>query len=477
MAIYSLNVTSVGKSTHAPGTAGAHLSYIAREGAATHCEAVHMPADETAARTWMDGYEREARANARLLTKVRVALPRELDHAQNVVLARDFVATLTGGRIPSYLAIHDDGADATNPHAHIVLIDRDCETGKRVLLLTDSRKDRLAAGLPENGVSMVREKWETIVNRHLAQAGHDARIDRRSLEAQGIDRTPQLHIGPRAQHIDAMVQKPESKVRPAPTPRNPDRTIDYPGIDAGRTRKERNAEIIDFNLEKNMRSPHFETRLWARFEKAQRLKEKPLQAALVLQARRRTTQERLARAVHAKVLREIRSRRSAEARFVGHWLREQHQPLIDQLKTRHHAERAALAENQSRLLSRLFEIADVTGRIRKKRNADRAALDQKQRTDRRDLKAGIALERQTQRDAVKVRCVSELDEAKARIAAARSELREKHKDERKQEDAMLQAKAREREQDRRAVQMQIEILKKQAVTIQAECLHAPRLER
>ncbi len=82
-----------------------------------------------------------------------------------------------------------------------------------------------------------------------------------------------------------------------------------------------------------------------------------------------------------------------------------------------------------------------------------------------------------QRDAVKVRYASELEEAKARIAAARSELRDKHKDDRKQEDEMLQARAREREQDRRAVQMQIEILKKQAVTIQAECLHAPRLER
>ena len=477
MAIYSLNVATVGKSTHAPGTAGAHIGYIAREGAATHCEAVHMPSDDAEARTWMDGYERDARANARIMTKVRVALPRELDHAGNVALARDFVADLTGGRVSSYLAIHDAGEDATNPHAHIVLVDKDFETGKRVLRLSDSTKDRLAAGLPENGVSMVREKWETIVNQRLAQAGHDARIDRRSLEAQGIDRTPQLHVGPRAQHIDAMVRRPDSKVRRAPTPGRPDRTIDYPGIDAGRTRKERNAEIIDFNLEKDARSPHFETRLWARFEKAQRLKDKPLQAALVLQARQRTTQERLARADHAKTLREIRSRRSAEARFVGHWLRGQHLPLIDQLKTRHQAERVALADNQGRLLSRLFEIADVTGRTRKKRNADRTDLAQKQRAERRDLKSGIAHERQMQRDAVKVRYASELEEAKARIAAARSELRDKHKDDRKQEDEMLQARAREREQDRRAVQMQIDVAKRQANYAQLSRNRGPGLAR
>ena len=477
MAIYSLNVATVGKSTHAPGTAGAHIGYIARESAATHCEAVHMPSDDAEARTWMDGYERDARANARIMTKVRVALPRELDHADNVALARDFVADLTGGRVSSYLAIHDAGEDATNPHAHIVLVDKDFETGKRVLRLSDSTKDRLAAGLPENGVSMVREKWEHIVNQRLAQAGHDARIDRRSLEAQGIDRTPQLHIGPRAQHIDAMVRRPDSKVRPAPTPRNPDRTIDYPGIDAGRTRKERNAEIIDFNLEKDVRSPHFETRLWALFEKAQRLKDRPLQSVLVLQARQRTMQERLARAEHAKALREIRSRRSAEFKFVGHWLRGQHMPLIDQIKNRHQAERTALAENHGRLLSRLFEIADVTGRTRKKRNADRIARDQKQRAERRDLKADIAHARQTQRDAVKVRYASELDEAKANIVAARAELRDNHKDERKQEDEMLQARAREREQDRRAVQMQIDVAKRQATNAQLSRNRGPRLER
>ena len=137
----------------------------------------------------------------------------------------------------------------------------------------------------------------------------------------------------------------------------------------------------------------------------------------------------------------------------------------------------ALAENHGRLLSRLFEIADVTGRTRKKRNADRIARDQKQRAERRDLKADIAHARQTQRDAVKVRYASELDEAKANIVAARAELRDNHKDERKQEDEMLQARAREREQDRRAVQMQIDVAKRQATNAQLSRNRGPRLER
>lgn len=136
-----------------------------------------------------------------------------------------------------------------------------------------------------------------------------------------------------------------------------------------------------------------------------------------------------------------------------------------------------LAENQGRLLSRLFEIADVTGKIRRKRNAERIALAQKQRAERCDLKAGIALERQTQRGAVKVRYASEFDEVKARIATARSELRDKHNEQIKQEDEMLQVRAREREQDRRAVQMQIDVAKRQAKTPQINQNRGPELGR
>jgi hypothetical protein len=115
--------------------------------------------------------------------------------------------------------------------------------------------------LVPNGVEWLREVWETSANLALERAGLEARIDRRSLATQGIDRVPTIHIGPRAYYIDTAVWRPQSKVVPSPTPRHPDRVIDYPMIDGGRTRRERNAEIIDFNLEKAARSPDFETRL------------------------------------------------------------------------------------------------------------------------------------------------------------------------------------------------------------------------
>jgi hypothetical protein len=41
-----------------------------------------------------------------------------------------------------------------------------------------------------------RELWEDLANAHLERAGQGARIDRRSLAAQGIEREPTQHLGP-----------------------------------------------------------------------------------------------------------------------------------------------------------------------------------------------------------------------------------------------------------------------------------------
>jgi hypothetical protein len=49
-----------------------------------------------------------------------------------------------------------------------------------------------------------REAWERTTNRYLERHGHEARIDRRTLEAQGIEREPTKHRGP---HVDAMQRK------------------------------------------------------------------------------------------------------------------------------------------------------------------------------------------------------------------------------------------------------------------------------
>ena len=246
MAIYSLNLASIGR-------------YNGRPDAQPALVAEHMPPDPTQAGTWMDQAERVDHKNARV--KVRIALPRDLTPEEGMQLVQDFATDLTKGRVPWYATIHASGKDAHNPHFHLVIRDLDIETGKPVVHLSDSARDRTKAGLEPKAVEWVRSKWEDHANRALERAGHDARIDRRSLEAQGIDREPTVHIGPQAQHIDKRVSRPESKFI---TTGN-GRVIDYRMIDAGRTRQERHAEIVDFNLEKGAKSPDFRTREKSRY--------------------------------------------------------------------------------------------------------------------------------------------------------------------------------------------------------------------
>ena len=208
MAIYSLHHSAIGRTTHAPGTAGAHLAYIARTSACTAIlgdglppRTLPTPGKVGQARGWIDDEERQDRKNARVIDKFTLALPVELDAAQRMELVRDFAGRLTNGEAPWLAAIHDRGKDAHNPHCHFVLRDRHVVTGKR------------AVGMSEKGsTERVRQIWEQTANDALTVAGTDARIDRRSLKAQGIDRVPQGHEGPRAQSIEARAPGASTKI-------------------------------------------------------------------------------------------------------------------------------------------------------------------------------------------------------------------------------------------------------------------------
>ena len=56
------------------------------------------------------------------------------------------------------------------------------------------RKD--SAGTEERLLE-TRQRWADVQNAHLQQHGHAARVDPRSLVAQGIDREPEQHLGGR----------------------------------------------------------------------------------------------------------------------------------------------------------------------------------------------------------------------------------------------------------------------------------------
>jgi hypothetical protein len=173
------------------------VSYITRSGACREIVGEGMPIPRAGerggeARAWLDAAENGDRKNARVIDKVTVALPLELNAEERVELIREFGQAVTGGRVAWLAAVHDGAQDADNPHAHLVIRDRDLASGKMALRMSQA-----------GSTDMLRETWEWVCNGALERAGVAARIDRRSLAAQGIDREPTRHVGPVAAQIEA----------------------------------------------------------------------------------------------------------------------------------------------------------------------------------------------------------------------------------------------------------------------------------
>ena len=250
MAIYSLNHKAIGKSTQdKPYTAAAHIRYITRANACREVLGEHMPTDAHKAQRWFREEEKADRKNARMCDKVMVALPRELNGEQRHALVKEFAEIVTESKTPWLAAIHDKGKDQNNPHCHIVFRDRDPETGKRVLHMSAGKKERSElgkVGIYPMHTDRIRVIWEKAANKHLEKAGYKERIDRRTLEAQGIEQEPTVHEGAQAHKLAREGKRPESKVveyQNAATAKSNERLVDYTKIDNGRTRQEYNRLI------------------------------------------------------------------------------------------------------------------------------------------------------------------------------------------------------------------------------------------
>jgi hypothetical protein len=189
MAIFSLRHTWLGKShqKYKPGFGAAHANYVTRQSSCTKLVGERAPVERHALKAWLEREEGGDRKNARIIDKVMVALPVELSPAQREALVRAYGQRVSQGRASWVAAIHDSGKDAHNPHAHFIFRDRDFETGRRVIMTTEL-----------GSTERLRRDWEEVTNRALQGAGLDLRIDRRSLAAQGIERKPGEHAGPKA---------------------------------------------------------------------------------------------------------------------------------------------------------------------------------------------------------------------------------------------------------------------------------------
>jgi Ti-type conjugative transfer relaxase TraA len=140
----------------------------------------------------------EVRKDAQLSREVEFALPRELSPERGIALARDFVTRefVSRGMVADLNVHWDVGADGEpKPHAHVMLTTRSVgEDGFGPKVRDWNRTDLLQHW---------REAWAEHVNTRLAELDIDARVDHRSLEAQGIDLEPQQKIGPAASRMAA----------------------------------------------------------------------------------------------------------------------------------------------------------------------------------------------------------------------------------------------------------------------------------
>jgi len=149
---------------------------------------------------WNEVERREDESNransAQLAREIRIALPHELTDEQREWLVKDWVREqVTRKGMVADVNIHAPGGDGDdrNHHAHILVTMR--EIGP------DGFGPKVREWNSREQVEQWRESWERMANKQLERHGHDARIDRRSLEEQGIEREPTMHRGP---HVDAI---------------------------------------------------------------------------------------------------------------------------------------------------------------------------------------------------------------------------------------------------------------------------------
>ncbi len=136
---------------------------------------------------WNTVEKGEKRKDSQLAREVEVSLPRELSFSQMQQLVISFaeIQFVAKGMIAD-IAFHNVHGD--NPHAHILLTMRDITQDGFGLKNREWNDKKL--------LEIWRREWANDVNYYLSMYDIDVRVDHRSLEAQGIERIPQIHLGP-----------------------------------------------------------------------------------------------------------------------------------------------------------------------------------------------------------------------------------------------------------------------------------------
>ena len=146
------------------------------------------------------------RTNGRWGMALQAALPRELSREQQRALTHDFLHAHLPDK-PYLVVMHEPrtATGETQPHIHVLFSERGMDGIAREEAQFFKRANRAQ---PEQGGAAkdrfwserrcphrIRQAWVDLTNYHLERAGHDVRVDARSLHARGIEREPERKAG------------------------------------------------------------------------------------------------------------------------------------------------------------------------------------------------------------------------------------------------------------------------------------------
>lgn len=219
---------------------------------------------------WQSVERGECRKDAQLAREINMALPHELSAGERLQLVREFVLEQFVSRgMVADLAVHEPvpgkGDDPRNFHAHVMLT-------LRQAMPDGFRKVKTREWNGQGTLDGWRAAWASAQNRAMERAGHLGRVDHRTLEAQraeamergdrraaaGLDRVPEIHVGPGAQAMARRQRSASSQDREVLLPRQPrrrtrpeergggraSRSVRYTEIDAGASRQAYNAARV-----------------------------------------------------------------------------------------------------------------------------------------------------------------------------------------------------------------------------------------
>lgn len=154
---------------------------------------------------WKMADEHE-RKNGSVYREHILTLPRELTQEQRLELVKDWIAQEIGDKHPYTLAIHNplalDGKE--QPHAHLMICERELdgiERGADTFFKRYNSKDPSKGGAKKANTGLdrdtrkqllkeQRERWGSVVNKHLEKANSLNRVDMRNWRERGLSEKP-----------------------------------------------------------------------------------------------------------------------------------------------------------------------------------------------------------------------------------------------------------------------------------------------